>query len=936
MQASTKTLALSALLVLLHASIADAGFGDASEVLRTADGRIRGVRDRLRKDFVLGGLFPVHSDEEESGGGRCGEIRLERGLERMEAMLYAVDRINADQSLLPELKLGYDIRDTCNSENIGLDESIDLIITGSTLDIESCQSAVVSAGNQSEADGDGFTVPTLGIVGAAASRVSVPVASLVRLFTTPQVSYASSSAILSNRDRYEYFYRTIPPDNLQAAAMIDLMLHFNWSYASTIYSRNPYGEPGIDEFQALAAKNGICIDLDEGIDDDFTEEQFDALSDQLIASTANIVVLFTSQDVAERLLTRINHSDDRNRFTWIASDAWARSITTVHQFNETAAGLFGFAPLTFHNDEFNSYFSNLTIESNRRNPWFSDFYAAFVNCTLNDTCEEDRNVTRLPNYEQGNFIPLVIDAVYTFAHALQDFLDENCDQPLQWYRGNQSCKGQTRDLTGETLLYYISQVSFDSPTTNRVLFDDEGNVEGRYEILNYQAEVTEDRMEYFFHSVGVWDSSVAARNFTNGSQEQALQLNENVTLQFGVDDDNIKDNPQTSACGRCGAGMYRRQVQSSCCGFCEPCLGQNYSADPLATSCLVCPDDYWGNNPVEGSDDCVAIDETSLDFSHPGSIIVVIIASFGFIAIGVVSVIFGMYWTTPVVKSSGREQMVLLLIGIGSSFAVVFFFVSPPSVGICVIQRVGLWICFSLMFGALLVKIIRVARIFLRGTNITRPRFTEPVYQVVFTLLIVAGQVLIVVASLAYEHPGTDTETRSDSDDNNDFPTNVITCISDLEALPFLVLSVLYETALLILLTILGAMSIQYPENFNEAKYIAFTAFSLVVIWIAFIPTYIATQSEQEFQNVAISIAVLMSAFAVLFLLFGPKLIIIVFQPHRNRTTFETRHPKDLQSQDPDTPSSTLGTGSGEALRELTLTTNAIGVCDGKCSCCEV
>ena len=870
------------------------GHGDEAEALTAADGRIRGVRDRTNKDFVLGGLFPVHSDDAESGGGRCGEVRLERGLERMEAMLFALDSINADTTLLPELSLGFDIRDTCNSENIGLDESIDLIITGSQLDIESCQSALVVVNGSEDAVS---SVPTSGIVGAAASRVSVPIASLVRLFDTPQVSYASSSSILNNRDRYEYFYRTIPPDNLQAKAMIDLMLRFNWTYVSTIYSRNPYGEPGIDEFRALAANNSICINLNEGIDDDYDDEDFQGLADRLVASDANVVILFASQDNADELLTRIAESSARHRFTWIASDAWARSINTVHRFNETAAGLFGIAPLTSPIAEFQDYFSSLTISSNKRNPWFPEFYAAFVNCTLNDTCDENLNITRLPKYEQGNFIPLVIDAVYTYAHALQDYLDENCEQPLVWQQVNQSCirKNQTRPLNGEVLLEYISRANFFSPTGNKVLYDSEGNVEGKYEILNYHAaDVGDNKKEYFFQSVGVWDSSVV-----NDSNLEALSLNDTM-LQFGVDESQvILYVPPMSQCGRCEPGQFRRQLPSSCCGICDPCLGNNYSSNPLSTSCMQCPDHYWGNEPFTGSDRCVAVDESFLDFTNPWSIVVMLVASTGLVAVGVVAVVFGIFWTTPVVKSSGREQMVTLLFGIGASFALTFIFVSPPSIGVCLFQRAGLWLAFAVMFGALLVKIIRVARIFLRSTHtLTRPRFTEPAYQILFTMIIVFGQALLVMASLAYTPPDIEREeTRRNDRNDNDAPVDVVTCKADPPA--FLALSILYETAIIILSTILGGLSFQYPENFNEAKYIAFCAFSLMVVWVAFIPTYFATQDSEEFQNIAISVAVIFSAFAVLILIFGPKLYIIVFQPKRNTASFSTHQggARDFQSQ---------------------------------------
>ena len=892
-----------------------ANYDERGKVLRAADGRrIRGVTNRENKDFVLGGLFPIHSDDATSGGGRCGEVRLERGLERMEAMLYALDRINANLTLLPGLELGYDIRDTCNSENIGLDESIDLIISGSQLDIQSCQSGITVGANETE--DVVLNAPTSGIVGAASSRVSVPVASLVRLFQTPQVSYASSSAILSNRDRYEYFYRTIPPDNLQARAMIDVMLRFNWTYVSTIFSQNPYGEPGIDEFHDLAAQNGICIDVNEGIGDGFRDNDYRTLANMLIESQANVVILFASQDNAERLLSIIARSSAARRFTWIASDAWARSINVVHQFNETAAGLFGFAPLTNHVEDFHDYFSNLTIQSNVRNPWFPEFYAAFVNCTLNETCAPNENVTRLPQYQQGNFIPLVIDAIYTYAHALNNFLYENCDQPLTWHRNNRTCNGQRRALNGSALLEYISRLQFQNALTgNLVLFDNEGNVEGRYEILNYQARDVGGTREYSFQRIGSWDSSVV-----NDTNLEALDLSTTIAWQFGINETGgIVYNAPESQCGRCSVGQRRRLVPSSCCGICDPCLGRNFSDDPFATQCKVCPAERWGNNPLVGSDSCVKVDEAFLKFSDAWSIVITIVASLGLILVVITCVILGIYWNTPVVKSSGREQMVLLLIGISLSFVMAFIFVSPPVVAICAIQRIGLWFCFSLMFGALMIKIIRVARIFLRKTSLSRPRFTEPVYQIIFTIAIVVGQLLLVMASLIYQHPMVDRSMRNNEENDRDFPLVVVTCVSD--TLAFLILSVGYESVLIIVSTILGALSFKYPENFNEAKYVSFCTFALLVIWVAFIITYIATQAMQEFQNAAISLAVVMNAFAVLVCLFGPKLFIIVFRPKSNVSQYSVHQSRDFTT--------VLQTGRGSN-GMYTLLSAAI---DGKIMC---
>ena len=353
---------------------------DRGEIVSTADGRIRAVRRRNDADFVLGGLFPVHDNNE--GGSRCGEVRKERGAERMEAMLYAIDRINSDPTLLPNITLGFDIRDTCNSENVGLDESIDLVIEAdSELDASSCNQDLTTSGNGSAA-----TIPTSFVIGAAASAVSVPVATLLRLFQLPQVSYSSSSATLNNRERYTYFFRTVPADDLQARAMIDLALRFNWMYVSTIYANDFYGEPGIDEFRKLANQNGICRDLDEGIDSNFVVADYNHLASKLLNSSANVVILFASQGIAEQLFTALRHVSQTQgisrRFLWIASDAWARSTSVVSQFSESLVGLFGIAPLTIVDNGFHSYFSQLTLNSNKRNPWFKEFYQAVLSLPI--------------------------------------------------------------------------------------------------------------------------------------------------------------------------------------------------------------------------------------------------------------------------------------------------------------------------------------------------------------------------------------------------------------------------------------------------------------------------------------------------------------------------------------------------------------------------
>ena len=61
---------------------------------------------------MLGGLFSIRHLQGTSED-TCGEITKE--VAQAQAMIFAIDMINNDSNLLPNISLGYDIRDYCES-----------------------------------------------------------------------------------------------------------------------------------------------------------------------------------------------------------------------------------------------------------------------------------------------------------------------------------------------------------------------------------------------------------------------------------------------------------------------------------------------------------------------------------------------------------------------------------------------------------------------------------------------------------------------------------------------------------------------------------------------------------------------------------------------------------------------------------------------------
>lgn len=136
---------------------------------------------RIDGDISLGGLFPVHARGHD--GKPCGELKKEKGIHRLEAMLFALDRINNDNNLLPNITLGARILDTCSRDTHALEQSLTFV-----------QALIEKDGTDVKCLGGGAPIITkpervVGVIGASSSSVSIMVANILRLFKVRTSAY---------------------------------------------------------------------------------------------------------------------------------------------------------------------------------------------------------------------------------------------------------------------------------------------------------------------------------------------------------------------------------------------------------------------------------------------------------------------------------------------------------------------------------------------------------------------------------------------------------------------------------------------------------------------------------------------------------------------------------------------------------------------------
>ncbi|XP_005107649.2 metabotropic glutamate receptor 3 [Aplysia californica] len=384
-------------------------------------------------DIIIGGLFPVHQKGEKS----CGPINLDRGVERLESMLFTIDEINNRSDILRGIKLGASIFDTCGRAPYALEQSLEFIRAS----ITSLDPTEFVCMDGSKAIARHSPTAVAGVVGGSYSTVSMQVANLLRLFKIPQISYASTSASLSDKTRYDYFVRTVPPDTLQAKALADIVQEFNWTYVSVVHSEGEYGESGIEFFSREAKAKNICIAADIEISLSATNATYDDVIKGLLDKPeAKVVIVFLRHEDATGLLNAATRQNLTGKFVWVASDAWGSALAPVKNNALVAQGAITLELRSTPIKNFEKYYLNLNPRSNRRNPWFVEYWEEEHKCAWNGVvptsietatrssvkpCRGNEKVNRKITSQESK-VQFIYDAVYAFAYALDKMHKDIC------------------------------------------------------------------------------------------------------------------------------------------------------------------------------------------------------------------------------------------------------------------------------------------------------------------------------------------------------------------------------------------------------------------------------------------------------------------------------------------------------------------------------
>ncbi|KAM9852842.1 extracellular calcium-sensing receptor-like [Aulostomus maculatus] len=804
-------------------------------------------------DIMIGGIFPVFSKEisstytfeREPPGVKCVGFDL-RVFRWTQVMIFAIEEINKDSTLLPNILLGYRILDSCASPTNTLRAALSL--ASGPEDAAPCPPAISA------------------LIAESGSSQSLAVAGTLGPFQVPLVSYFSTCACLSDRTKYPTFFRTIPSDYFQAKALAALVKRFGWQWIGAIQSDNDYGRNGILAFTEEVKKLGVCVAFVGTILRTYSTDKIQNVVEMIKQSTVKVILAFVPEGDFYPLMKEVVKQDITG-IQWIASEAWITAARpSTPEIYRAFGGALGFVvqkmaipnlkpfltginPYIDPGEEFVRDFWEIMVGCKRVSPAeHTDTEARTKMCIGNETLMNSQHV--FFNITQLRVSYNVYKAVYAVAHALHRlvFCQPVGEKPVQ------PCLNVS-EIEPKQVSDELQKVNFWNQFGDNVFFDENGDPPASYDIINWQ--LRDGRVQHV--TVGHFGSAA------NGSYELQIQEEEIVWRTE-------KMVPISVCANACPVGTRKAQIKGkpTCCFDCIPCTEGTIANSTGSADCTPCPQEYWSS---ERKDECVPKTVEFLSYDEPVGIAVAIVSLLGASLSLANMIIFICYRETPVIKASNSEMSCFLLFSLFLCFLCPLTFIGKPTFWSCMLRHTAFGVTFAFCISCVLGKTIVVVTAFkasFPGSK-TVIKF-GPKQQRIIVCSCTLIQIVICVLWLKLNPPFPDRVFRYSN------KRIILECNTGSETAFYAVLG--YIGILSFICLVLAFLMRKLPDNFNEAKCITFSMLIFCAVWITFIPAYVS--SPGKFTVAVETFAILSSAFGLLISIFAPKCYIILLRPERN------------------------------------------------------
>ncbi|XP_007648444.1 vomeronasal type-2 receptor 116 [Cricetulus griseus] len=759
------------------------------------------------------------------------------------ALLFAIEEINRNLSLLPNISLGFHFHNVPQGEKNILAQVL-IWLTGQSIPPlnYNCVKEIKSAA--------ALTGPSW--------ATSAHIGTVLHLYKFPQLTIGPFDSILSDQSQFNSLYQLAPKGTSLSLAMVSLMVHFGWNWVGLLLPDDHRGTEFLSDLRKNMEKNRVCIAFVEMITSTWTSFTYKFWPNfgKIQESLANIIIIYGDNESLQGLMVNIG-KQSLTRKVWVMNSQWDAtnhadyflldsfhgSLIFSHQYEE----IVGFPNFIKTVNPF-KYPEDIYLPK----LWFLFFKCSFseLDCQLSEKCQLNASLEFLPRHifdmamseESYN----IYKAVYTFAHSLHEMSLHQVQM--------QSFENRKEMAFFPWMLHPFLRNNY---ARDNMALHWKQELDDKYDIVNFWN---------FPKGLGL---KVKVGTFLpNAPKGHQLSLSEQLIQWPKI----YSEIPQSSCSESCRPGFRKVALEGKavCCYGCIPCPGNEISNETDMDQCVKCPESHYANTEKKH---CLQKVVSFLDYKDPLGMSLTTIALCLSVLTVVVLQLFVKNRDTPIVKANNRTLSYTLLITLIICFLCTFLFIGHLNTTICILQQIIFGGAFTVALATVLAKAITVVIAF---------KVTFPSRVVRWLIISKATNSIIPICTMMYLvlcaiWLGT-SPPFLDQDAHAEHGHVIIMCN---KGSAFAFHGVLgYLCSLALGSYTMAFLSRNLPDTFNEAKFLSFSMLVFFCVWLTFLPVYHSTKGKVMVAMEVFSI--LASSAALLGLIFAPKCYIILIRPDKN------------------------------------------------------
>ncbi|XP_053120585.1 vomeronasal type-2 receptor 26-like [Hemicordylus capensis] len=734
------------------------------------------------------------------------------------AFIFAVEEINKDQHLLPNITLGFHIYDNFFHRSVNYDITLSLL-------------SEQKQGFPNYRCGSQYKISA--VVGGLSSEASIQIATILGLYKTPQISYGAGHAVLKDKTQFPPFYQMVPDEASKYEGIVTLLRYFRWTWVGLTVSYDDSGEDFVQALQTMFSRNGICIAFTEKVplilfQMNGSRNHIFSIQDILAALTvtkANVILVYGDTSSMQHLKLVLNAYGPLTKTfpekVWITTGQW--DLTTSILVNDWYIK-------HFH--------GSLSIATHKNDvPGFSTFLQTFN------------------PYKHQHYFTLQ----QFWSTAFECFMMPN---PYGTLSNLTKCTGEEKleslPDTEFSLHPFLRNIHFNNSAGDEIFLNENMELSVGYDIVNW---IIFPNKSFTQVRVGMIDSQAAL--------DEKFIIEKNAIIWPEKFNQTL---PHSVCTKRCHPGYYRKthEGKPSCCYDCFQCPEGTISDKTDAYQCERCAEDKY---PNKHQNQCILKGITFLAYDELLGIGLASAALSFSLLTALVLGTFKHHQNTPIVRANNRDLTYLLLISLLFCFLCSLLFIGRPSRMTCLLRQTAFGIIFSLALSCVLAKTITVVLAFL-ATNPGNKMKKWLSQRLSYYIIVFCSMIQLIICSIWL----STTPPFPDLDMFSHVGRILVKCNEGSGTMFYIVLGYMgFQASIGFMVAFLAR---KLPDHFNEAKFITFSMLIFCSVWVSFVPIHLST--KEKYMVAVEIFSILASSSGLLGCIFAPKMYIILLRPKMN------------------------------------------------------